>query len=171
MSRNSTSWAGDARRGSVVGGMNTHSPDRRIPGFRVRLSFDIVVRARSSCSLMFYGVMSLFLIACATKPATTVNEQCNTVESWVRLTAPPPEADQLLGLTGKDLSGLPKSSLHSPKPAWFRSEEGLIRYCRYSLSSDPCDGPWYVDFQQVNGVWTKQGGGFTSICIDARKRA
>jgi hypothetical protein len=131
----------------------------------------MTMRARSSHSLMLCGVILLFLVACATKRAATVNEQCNTVESWVRLTAPPPEADQLLGLMAKDGSGPAKSSLRSHKPAWFRSEEGLIRYCQYSVSSDPCDGPEYVDFQQVNGAWTKQGGGgLTFICIDARKR-
>jgi hypothetical protein len=116
--------------------------------------------------------VSMLVVACAAKRTLNVNEQCNTVESWVRLDAPPPEAPLLLSLMGKDGLGLSTSRLRSHKPAWFRSEEGLIRYCQYSVSSDPCDGPEYVDFQRVNEAWTKQGGGgLTFICIDARKRA
>jgi hypothetical protein len=73
----------------------------------------------------------------------------------------------LLKLALKD--GLPTATSRSHKPAWFRSEEGRLRYCRYSLNDDPCDGPEYYDFEQVNGQWTSRGDVLTSICVSLRE--
>ena len=114
------------------------------------------------------GAICLLTACAATRPAS-INEQCGMVEGWTRLTAPPQEAGLLLGLSGGG-TGTSKSRIRTHKPAWFQSEEGLVRYCQYSLSTDPCDGPEYVDFRQVNGTWETEGGGLEFICVDASER-
>jgi hypothetical protein len=129
-----------------------------------------IIAAMKTLSLfcVVCGVMCLLVACAATRPAS-INEQCGTVEGWTRLTAPPQEAALLLSLSGGGM-GTSKSRLRTHKPAWFQSEEGLVRYCQYSLSTDLCDGPEYVDFRQVNGAWKSEGGGLEFICVDARKR-
>lgn len=129
-----------------------------------------IITAMKTLSLFcaLCGCICLLVACAATRPAS-INEQCGTVEGWKRLTAPPQEAAFLLGLSDS-ATGTSKSRLRTHKPAWFQSEEGLLRYCQYSLSTDLCDGPEYVDFRQVNGTWKSEGGGLEFICVDARKR-
>jgi hypothetical protein len=99
-----------------------------------------------------------------------ITEECAIYPAaeWTLLPAPPADANQLLALiASQERFASGKSAI--AKEAWFRSVNGTVRYCRYTRSTDPCDGgPEHFDFEFYYGKWNL-GGGMSTICIAGRK--
>jgi hypothetical protein len=114
-------------------------------------------------------IVCLAIIGCAANSASApdINAQCEIYPAveWTKLPSPPPEADKLLKLAiyRRQLSSRQTSA---SVEFWFRSDTGTFRYCRYTRSPDPCNGPEHYDFQFYYGKWNVTGGPET-ICLNA----
>ena len=111
----------------------------------------------------------LLLAGCTTSHPLNIAEQCEIYPAveWTKLSAPPAEAEQLLKPASDEQITERQASMAGE--VWFRSDSGTIRYCRYTRSKDPCDGPEYRDFQFYYGKWNAMGG-LSHICVNAEHR-
>jgi hypothetical protein len=122
---------------------------------------------------LYYALLGfpLLVAACVAREPSDVAYQCDAVsDGWSRLAQPPSEVAKLLTDPASDRAVTPNRRLHPV--AWFQSEDGrVIRYCQYATSQSECNGTLgYQDFERVNDVWTREGGGLEEICLEGRKR-
>src|SRR5271168_3598748 len=83
---------------------------------------------------------------------------------WERLSAPPPDSEQMLAIT---LKPDPRQSAGTPvqSEAWFQSKSGAFRFCRYRGATDRCYAiADYLDFQLRSGHWYVASAGGISNC-------
>jgi hypothetical protein len=99
----------------------------------------------------------LLLAGCTTSHPLNIAEQCEIYPAieWTKLSAPPAEAEQLLKLASDERITERQASMSGE--VGFRSDSGTIRYCRYTRSEDPRDGPEHRDFQFYYGSGMRRG--------------
>ena len=136
---------------------------RRLAGASVRpLNFTVMRRSIA---------VVVLLAACATKPhPPDTAAQCAISPSsqWTRLMAPPPEWAAMLAVVRKPVISLTGESV---KEAWFRSSDGVVRYCKYGGSTGSCYATsGYFDFQFEYGRWSVKRAGGLSSCISNPKQ-
>jgi hypothetical protein len=114
------------------------------------------------------------LTACARSYAPQVTEQCQISPpgEWERLLMPPPQADQMLAITRtplprRDVRDIASGPITQPtQKAWFRSKEGVFRYCQYNGSTDQCYAiATFLDFAlDAGGSWHVVKAAGNSFC-------
>ena len=126
-------------------------------------------------SILTIGVASILSAGCTTTAARERANQCDTPPSsgWVLLATEPQEASQLFALivNGDSVQAQLDEGAPGRSAAWFRSEDGMLRYCRYTPGADPCRvTPDTVDFVPSDaGTWSTKGV-MNTICISAEGR-